>query len=568
MRATARAQLGLAAETRLLLAVGNSPATKGFDLALAALAQLPSDVCLALAGRIPAGEASDLLARSDVGERVLVWPHVDDPMLYYAAADVLVAPSREDSFHLPALEAMACGLPVVLSASAGVSELVADGKEALVVDDPTDVASLTAAIRCLLDDAELRERLVTSARALAQRSSWAANADATAALVEREARTPRVLLLTTEALGVGGIQRATRSLAAAAADAFGDDRVGTLSLRASSAARIRGRLLWRGGAGDEPRVGAIAKARFAAAATWTARRWRRRGVLIATHPHLSPVAWACRLVSGVPYAVWCHGIEAWSRPRLPIGVALRAADAVFAPSSFTARRVEHVARLQPGSVRVVPHSVPALPSSTDRRSAAVAERPVILTVARLTPANRYKGVDMLLYALPQILRDVDVELEIVGDGSDRRRLERISRVLRVDGHVRFLGSVDDADLDDAYRRASVFAMPARHRLEPTPEGEGFGLVYVEAGAHRLPVVAGRGAGADEAVEEGVSGLLVDPEDPSAVADAIVGLVRDPAGRERLGEGGRRLAETRFSAAAFRDATIDMVFAMNPPALVR
>ena len=79
-------------------------------------------------------------------------------------------------------------------------------------------------------------------------------------------------------------------------------------------------------------------------------------------------------------------------------------------------------------------------------------------------------------------------------GPDTSRLQRIAGALDLDGSVRFAGRVTDEQLAAAYASSSVFAMPGRHRLEPRPEGEGFGLVYVEAGAAGLPVIAGDGGG--------------------------------------------------------------------------
>jgi phosphatidylinositol alpha-1,6-mannosyltransferase len=300
-------------------------------------------------------------------------------------------------------------------------------------------------------------------------------------------------------------------------------------------------------------------------AMWTARRWRRRLAIVATHPHLAPVASICSKISGAPFAVWCHGIEAWGRPRPAVARALQAANAVFAPSRFTAQRVEETAVLAAGSVRVIPH-----PRTADLVEADGA-RPAgktVLTVARLTTQNRYKGVDQLLYAWPTVVSAMGARLEIVGDGPDRGRLESIAELLGVADYVCFAGRLTDPELDLAYGRASVFAMPARHRLEPTPEGEGFGLVYVEAGAHGLPVVAGRGAGAEDVVVDGVSGLLVDPEDARAVADAVVGLLDDDALAARLGDGGRELARTRFAPEQFRATIDEMIKSIDPPGLVR
>ena len=109
-------------------------------------------------------------------------------------------------------------------------------------------------------------------------------------------------------------------------------------------------------------------------------------------------------------------------------------------------------------------------------------------------------------------------------------------------------------------------MPARHRLEPRPQGEGFGLVFIEAGAAGLPVVAGRGGGAEEAVEDGGSGILVDARDHRSVAHAVIGLLLDPQRARAMGERGRELATTRFAYDAFRTQVAALVGDLRPKGL--
>jgi len=157
-----------------------------------------------------------------------------------------------------------------------------------------------------------------------------------------------------------------------------------------------------------------------------------------------------------------------------------------------------------------------------------------------------------------VTREVDARLRIVGDGPDRARLESIARLLRIDDRVAFEGRLTDEELAAVYADATLFAMPARNRLEPTPEGEGFGLVYLEAGARGLPVIAGRGAGADEAIEDGVSGLLIDPESAQDVGTAIVRVLKNPDLAKRLGGGGRDLATTRYSPTLFRSRLMELI----------
>jgi glycosyltransferase involved in cell wall biosynthesis len=119
------------------------------------------------------------------------------------------------------------------------------------------------------------------------------------------------------------------------------------------------------------------------------------------------------------------------------------------------------------------------------------------------------------------------------------------------GTVHFAGRLPDEDLRQAYARATVFAMPGRHSFGPPAQGEGFGMVFVEAGAAGLPVVAGRSGGASEAVDDEESGLLVEPNEPTEIAAAIVRLLKDPELARRLGRAGRERAEGRFSYGVFK-----------------
>jgi phosphatidylinositol alpha-1,6-mannosyltransferase len=166
--------------------------------------------------------------------------------------------------------------------------------------------------------------------------------------------------------------------------------------------------------------------------------------------------------------------------------------------------------------------------------------PTVLTVARIT--ERYKGHDVLARALPLVRARVpDVRWVVVGDGELRPSIESLVSANGVDDAVVFTGSVADEERDSWLRRSHVFAMPSRLPAS-RPGGEGFGIAYLEAGAHALPVVAGRVAGALDAVRDGETGLLVDPADHLAVAEAVADLLMDAGKAARMGRAGRAFAE--------------------------
>ncbi|HEV2033404.1 MAG TPA: glycosyltransferase family 4 protein [Candidatus Dormibacteraeota bacterium] len=554
----ARRRLG-AIGARTCLLIGNDAYTKGVDTAIVALAGLPSDVHLAVAGKVDKGPIVGWATARGVLDRVHLWPHTSDVLEYFAAADVVLAPSRQDAFNMPALEALACGMPLVVSGRAGIADLLEDGKHALILANPEDPNELCLVLKRVLDDQSLAASLAVNGRALAEQWSWDSNADRAAALLHREVETPRLLVLAPDPWGMGGVQRMTRTLLSSLADLYGGERVGLLQLWDHGVEPHSCRLLHSGVASAGKATGRVTFARrigFLLAAIRHARRWNRNLVLVAAHAHLAPVAWIAAVISGRPYAVWCHGLEVWGPLRFGVRHALRNAAAIFTTNRFTATRVEQLAALPAGSVRVFPYGLPAdytIPAGSTSAGSTV------LTVARLAPEDAYKGVDALICAWPQVLAGVPgAELRIVGDGDDRPRLVRLVETLGVSGSVCFAGRQEGEELKRAYAEAAVFAMPGRHSMGRRPEGEGFGLVFLEAGAAGLPVVGGRAGGTEDAIDHLKSGLLVDPHDPVDIANAIVTLLRDRELARKMGEQGRLRAAGKFSYAAFTKSIGDLV----------
>ena len=157
---------------------------------------------------------------------------------------------------------------------------------------------------------------------------------------------------------------------------------------------------------------------------------------------------------------------------------------------------------------------------------------LIVSISRLVPR---KGFDVAIEAVALLApRRPDLVLAISGGGRDERRLRRLAA--ERDAPVRFLGRVANDDLPALYGCGDVFAMVCRTRWGGL-EQEGFGIVFVEAAACGVPQVAGESGGAAEAVDDGVTGLVVDrPDDPTAVAEAFEALLDDPAKRADDGDG--------------------------------
>ena len=185
-RNRARRELGIRDEEFLVLLIGNDWEKKGLSCLIAALALLDGLPVSALIVGSDRLEPYLAQARQLGLETRLRFAGVSSRVLkYYAAADACAAPSLYDPFGLPVLEAMACGLPTIASRAMGASEVVTDGESGLILDDPRDATTLSAMLRRLFDNPELRIRLGEQAAATARRFTWDANAAAVAQLFER-----------------------------------------------------------------------------------------------------------------------------------------------------------------------------------------------------------------------------------------------------------------------------------------------------------------------------------------------------------------------------------------------
>lgn len=169
--------------------------------------------------------------------------------------------------------------------------------------------------------------------------------------------------------------------------------------------------------------------------------------------------------------------------------------------------------------------------------------PVLLTVGRLV---RRKGVDTVLRSLPSLLEQrPELRYWIAGTGPELPALQRLAQESGVAHAVTFLGFVPDADLPELYRQASIFVMPTRADRN-SGDVEGFGIVYLEAGASGLPVVAADSGGATDAVRDDKTGLLVPPDDPAALTRALTYLLDNPDAAAKMGAAGRRWVEDEMN----------------------
>jgi UDP-glucose:(heptosyl)LPS alpha-1,3-glucosyltransferase len=179
LRDAARRKLGYSPGDILLLLIGNDWRNKGLPTLLEAMSRLsyPS-LRLCVVGSDAAAEFLPQVQSLHLSDRVKFFAESSEILPFYAAADIYAAPSLEDSFNLPVLEAMACGLPVLVSRLAGISEYIADGVDGILLQDPGDPSALAASLSLLLQQPELRRSLGEAAARKAQQFSWERQADA------------------------------------------------------------------------------------------------------------------------------------------------------------------------------------------------------------------------------------------------------------------------------------------------------------------------------------------------------------------------------------------------------
>lgn len=209
-------------------------------------------------------------------------------------------------------------------------------------------------------------------------------------------------------------------------------------------------------------------------------------------------------------------------------------------SALTPEAAARMAQLPPGVDEKTFH--PGSGGDEVRARLGLTERPVVVCVSRLVPR---KGQDTLIRAMPRILAaEPDTVLLVVGGGPYERDLRRLARETGVEGSVRFTGAVPWAELPAHYGAGDVFAMPCRTRRGGL-DVEGLGIVYLEASATGLPVVAGNSGGAPDAVLDGETGWVVRGGEPAETADRITALLGDPELRRRMGERGRQWVEEKW-----------------------
>jgi len=252
----------------------------------------------------------------------------------------------------------------------------------------------------------------------------------------------------------------------------------------------------------------------------------------------------------IPYFIFAHGAEitrhlqsVWKRfERLH---TYRSSRRVFCVSQYTRDKVKELG-VRPARIEIVPCGFDTMLVDRWRgfsqrefpkalNDALYDRRKIVFTVSRI---EQRKGMDKVIEAIPQVLQAVSNVVYLIGGrGPYESTLKEFVRQKGLEGHVRFLGYLSEDEKFACYQNCDVFIMPSRTLSDG--DVEGFGIVFLEAGAFGKPVIGGRSGGIPDAIVDGETGLLIDPNDTDKIAKALIRTLIDSAFAKRLGENGER-----------------------------
>jgi len=286
-----------------------------------------------------------------------------------------------------------------------------------------------------------------------------------------------------------------------------------------------------------------------------ARIVREREIKTIAFGAAAPLAWmssALRNAGAQRIVALTHGHEVWWAKVFPFNLIMRrigsTTDSLTYLGEFTRSAISKA--LTPKSASTMQKIAPgidiehfkAVDATVLRHSLGLTEKKVIVSVGRLV---HRKGQDFLIESMPQILKQVpSAHLLLVGQGPYRKRLEKLANKYSLQKNITFIGRIQYKDLPGYICVGDLFAMPSRSRFAGL-EVEGLGIVYLEASACGLPVIAGASGGAPDAVIEGVTGFVVDGTNTEEIANRAIQLLLDEKLRISMGSAGRAWIEKEW-----------------------
>lgn len=283
---------------------------------------------------------------------------------------------------------------------------------------------------------------------------------------------------------------------------------------------------------------------------------QRPRLIIVGHPNFSGLGEFMRRISGAPTVVFVYGIDVWRMLPMHVQFGMQRADRIISISNFTIRKA-----LEYGCIKISDEKIRVLHNCLD----PIFEQPIkktrdnetlsLLTVARINHEDRYKGHDIVIKSIPGIIKKYSqLCYDVVGDGDNKSEIEKLAIRMGIDKIVNFHGLVSEKELLDIYSKASIFIMPSRK--------EGFGFVFLEAMANKLPIIAGNQDATPEVVVDRENGLLVNPTSENEITQAMDQLLGDAQLRMRMGEKGVNRVKKHFSFRLYEEKMLKYLSELN------
>jgi phosphatidylinositol alpha-1,6-mannosyltransferase len=549
-----------------ILYAGNFKKHKNVKRLIDAYGMLPEDIkssCrLVLVGGSP-GEKKDIdryVRHRKDGECITVEGNIrrDEVYSLMKKAKLFVFPSLSEGFGLPPVEAIMAGTPVVSSDRAPMTEVLAG---AALYFNPLETDDISLKIRRLLEDKGLRKELLSRGRELLERYeperlgreifSWI-----------KKAGTPQDLFISTEYPPMsGGISSHLSNLwknqpfNSSLVLSYGSEKDGVRDDGGNLIIRKKYPL------GPSSRARILRTLFIAVQVLKLGRRWKLRTCHCGQVLSAGISGMLRRMLKGTPYLVYVYSADVLEFSRgMFTSFLLRSIIAgsvrVIANSRFTRDVLISKVHSARNKIIIITPAIDTKPfisgktrEQARRELGVPRDKKVLLTVARLAARKGHATVVDALRKLSE--RRDDLIYLVVGKGPLRDSLGSYVRERGLAGKVRFEGEVSGEKLADYYKACDVFVMVPELDLGKG-DSEGFGVVFLEAGASARPVVAGKTGGVPEAVVDGETGILVDPADPEALERAICRLLNDEEAARRMGEISRKRVGEEFDVRTRSD----------------
>ena len=242
-----------------------------------------------------------------------------------------------------------------------------------------------------------------------------------------------------------------------------------------------------------------------------------------------------------------HGIEVWKKMPLFKGLGINTLDKILSVSAYTKEQMKKHDSISENKFIIFPNTLDPFYSLKPQMAEDIVlpKGKIILSVTRLDSSEVYKNIDLVIKALPSVLKIIpDVYYVIVGEGTDRFRLELLAKELGVRENIIFAGYVPDNLLPSYYAASNVFVLPSTK--------EGFGIVFLEAMYYLKPCIGANAGGIPEVIKDGETGVLIDPKNITSLSENIIKLLKDKDLCHSMGKAGKERLDNEFAFEIFKN----------------